>query len=385
MIACAYVLSIAPLLGGIIGLAGRSWRPAAQFALAVAVSTFPPLFEWVLSFGPDQLCAILTAYGLYLVSLGMSRNCAGRFSVLAGASLLSFTGAVRPELITTLPIVAMVFAFVWLAQNYRASAMGPSILLTRGRMFCLILPLVFTVTGNIGYRWTCFDEARMFGRLEVPCPGVEAWCRTWVNSESECLAQIVWPLGHSNPTLTVESIPSRAFASERERTFVASILADASAAQLLTRELDDRFAELATERIKRNWWLHWFVPRAWRPIHLWVNLELNSQLLDACANIPRWIRRPVLGWFVLQKASILILVLLATRRLLRIPFMNEITAVDLFAMQAVVFVVSRTLLIGVLLGSHEHRYATVAWPLCLVAAAYAIRPNTSDAPRVGLS
>jgi len=369
-IAFAYVIGMAPILAYVVSLAGLRVHRVRQFLLALIVSTFPPLFEGCLRFYPDQICAILTAYGLYFVSVGVVSRAVGGYWILLGSTILAITSTIRPELITTIPTVGVALLFASLIRHRSYADLNPIPLLTAGRIACLFLPLVASTGLNAAYRWSCFHELRIYGRQEIPCPGVEAWCRTWLNSESECLAQIAWPLGHPNPKVKVESISGRAFANEEERTEVSVLLSEATRVGLLSAKADEQFGDLATRRIASNYWEHLVVPRAWRPIHLWLNLETNKQTLEALSSLPRFVRQPLIGWWICLKLIFIARFVYGCWNVCRIPLLASPTMRDFFPLLGFALVIARTLLIGVLLGLHEHRYATVAWPLCIAVAVY---------------
>jgi hypothetical protein len=372
-LACSYVLGIGAVLSYALYLGAKGNGMLWQCILASLLSTFPPCFEWLLGYSPDALCALLTFFGLSLIAKDSFTVSVNRFSTLLGSGLLAISALVRPELMLTIPVCIAVVGFSTVYQKMTGVSLRSQTRQFGMTLVLLLLPLVVTTCANISYRWICFNELRVFGRLEVPCPGVTAWCKTWVNTESECLARIVWPLGHRNPRLTIDDIPARAFSNDEERSRVAALLDECRLMGHLTAEMDQEFSRLAKERISSDPAGAFLVPRAWIAFSLWFNLESNSQLLDAMSHVPRMIRRPILAFFVLVKALTLVLVMVAIPMQFRNLRKVSNSDVDRFILHALAFIVFRTVLIAVYMGTHEHRYATVAWPLCVIVASHTAR------------
>ena len=144
-------------------------------------------------------------------------------------------------------------------------------------------------------------------------------------------------------------------------------------------QVDNVFDSIASKRIKDNFLFNYVLTRAWRTTQLWLNIHTNNQLLTFLSPIPRIIRRPILGGFLLLKIFIYALFIFSLIDLAGKIQRHDLIWHDYLTIFAAFAVISRTVLIGVLLGLGEHRYVLMAWPAmlwCAVSAIISIKTYT---------
>lgn len=345
-----------------------------QSILGCGIGFLAPLFEHQLSLLPDQLAALLTVYGIVFYAQFITVNSqkwAGVFAV-TGTAILGLTCTVRPDLILTAPFLFPICIVVRKFLSRRSPSLG-----INWRVWLLVSTCCGTVFlafvgANIWYRYACFGELRIYGRLAVPAPGAEAWGRTWINTEKSCLEQFLWPLGMPKPALSIDQFPSRAFREISEHRAVDDLLTEINRSQVYTTSIDRRFQRLADKKVRDNPVSCFIVPRTWRVIHLWLNLESNWQSLIAVARLDRPIRRGLLLALVVVKWTVVVGALSAVVPLLGAFCERKVTNLDVLASLTLLTVLFRSFVIGFAFGSHEHRYATAVWPCCAIAGSYGI-------------
>ncbi|HEX7155332.1 MAG TPA: hypothetical protein VF618_27950 [Thermoanaerobaculia bacterium] len=305
--------------------------PRRHFLIAVLLAGLPWPFEFVSLIGADSLTVSLFLFATLLL---------WRRSFVAGSLLASATFLLRPEMIVLVPVVV-----------------GTAVLLEprrRVRHALLTALAFFAVIGlQVSYRvWFTGEwKPSIFGGLHIVDRGAFAWVHTWLNTENEAYDFVY---GLTNGRL-ITKLPDRAFADKSERDAVTGVLQRVRKEGYST-SADAVFASVAEKRRREAPIRNVVIPRLWRTVHLWVNVETNSQLLHALAAIPRPVRRALLGMLLLLKiALVLAFPFAAVRRFGRDDLGR------LVALMAVV-VVSRTLLIGMALNWMAHRYMLVAWP-----------------------
>ena len=172
-----------------------------------------------------------------------------------GAAIL-----LRPDgglLLMAIELSLLVLLFRAWRQKTRAGAPaphGPSVpqLLRAG----LILALV-SLAPLVPWAWRNLHTIHRFQPLapryanqqdEFVPAGFNRWVKTWM-ADYASVEEIYWPV--PGDTVDADKLPSRAFDSEAQRQQTGQLLADYNQTLHVTPELDDRFAALASQRIRR--------------------------------------------------------------------------------------------------------------------------------------
>jgi len=348
------IILISMHLGATAILPGSNWL----YAVAAVLGIQPWTFEYIKNQLPDSLTMVLVTAGIGLLVFFIHRRSI-RSAVVAlifATLLLSVPAMLRPEM--------LLFAVVLPATG---------ILLRTGRwheslLFAAVVACIVgcTVAANVYYRWHVAQELRVYGTLRTPAPGLGEWMGTWIGTESD-VGRVFngVPLGKCS----MPDIPARAFADNHERAAVAAIVERLNDGTPYNVDMDTAFFALAANRIRTSPFRYWLVPRIWTTFHLWGNLETNSQLLHALVFVPRTPRRFFLGGLLALKVALLLLSAFAAlalwrrRRSCRLWYDN-------LAILMLTLLVTRTVLMGFVFHSCEHRYMLVAWPACLWLSIY---------------
>ena len=172
-----------------------------------------------------------------------------------GAAIL-----LRPDgglLLMAIELSLLVLLFRAWRQKTRAGAPaphGPSVpqLLRAG----LILALV-SLAPLVPWAWRNLHTIHRFQPLapryanqqdEFVPAGFNRWVKTWM-ADYASVEEIYWPV--PGDPVDADKLPSRAFDSEAQRQQTGQLLADYNQTLHVTPELDDRFAALASQRIRR--------------------------------------------------------------------------------------------------------------------------------------
>ncbi|MEA2337318.1 MAG: hypothetical protein QOE82_1325 [Thermoanaerobaculia bacterium] len=333
-------------------LALRRYMTSATLRIAAALilGIAPWPFEFVQTLGPDSCVASFTAIALLLL---------GRYprSVFFATLLFSLTFAMRPEMIVLPPLIA---GCAMLFQERRRLR------------FAVAAATAFLIVFGAHYAYRIgFTGQRLppvFGGLHIPDRGAFAWTNTWIGTENESY-NFVYSLTNGQPP---PPLPARAFANDGERHVVETIVSDVRAAGGYSEADDDRFAALARLRQRENP-ARAVAARLWHTVHLWVNVEVNTQTLNLLSNVSRPVRHAILGALMLLKIGLLAGFLL---------FIVHLRALrnDVFLVLCAIYVIARTLLIGIVLGWFTHRYVVNAW-IPLVACVLAALTRASNRPQ----
>lgn len=306
---------------------GSSLRGRLLTALVLGLAPWP--FEFASLIGPDSAVASLTAISIVLLARRPG-------TVFLATLLFSITFIMRPEMIVMPPLMVACAALLQGKQRLRFVALGAS-------------AFVVIFLAHYLYRidFTGQRTPPVFGGQHIPDRGAFRWVNTWIGTEQEAYEFVYGLTNHRDSHL-----PTRAFANETERRRVDTIVAHTHG-QGYSPADDAAFANLA-ERRKREHPVLVVLARAAHTLHLWVNIETNTQLLHAIAPLPRTMRRVILGGTLVGKLVLLtlfVVFLTRTRRLRGDPLTL------LFA----IYVIARTLLLGAVLGWFAHRFVVNAW------------------------
>lgn len=324
----------------------HTMNPTSRIATALVLGLAPWPFEFVQTISPDSIVASFTAIALFLL---------GRYprSVFFATLLFSVTFAMRPEMIVLPPLIVGCAMLFQKRQRMR---------------FAVVAAIAFLAVLGAHYAYRIdFTGERLppvFGGLHIRDGGAFAWTNSWIGTENEAY-NFVYSLTNGQPS---PPLPARAFANDAERHIVETIVANVRATGHYTAADDDLFAALARRRQRENP-ARAVAARLWHTAHLWVNAETNTQTLNLLNDASRPVRHAILGALLLLKFALLAGFLIFVIRMR--AFRN-----DAFLILCALFVIARTLLVGIVLGWFTHRYVVNAWiPLMTCAMAAVSRPG----------
>ena len=325
-------------------------NPSTRIITAIVFGIAPWPFEFAALVGPDSIVASLTAIALLL--LGRHPK-----SVFFATLLFSITFTFRPEMIVLPPLLVACAALIHGRHQVRFVMAGAA-------------AFVVVFAAHYAYRinFTGQRIPPVFGGLHIPDRGAFEWVDTWTGTEHEAY-DFVYALTNGQPS---PPLPARAFAGDAERRAVDAIVAHVHDSRHYSSEDDAAFENLARRRRREHPALA-VGARLWHAAHLWLNTETNSQTLNALVYLPRIIRRAILGALLALKLAALAAFALF---LVRVRSFRD----DAFLVLCAILVVTRTLLIGVVLGWFTHRYALNAWIPLLACAAAVLRPPRPARP-----
>lgn len=327
-----------------------------RLLIAVIVGIQPWTFEYARSILSDSLTAAIVTAGLLclLEFLRRSESSSQPWLIVAGG-ILGLALLLRPEMIAVTPL-PVVFAFLLKRLPTRAILRAAAAI---GTIWMFIL------AAQVFYRWHLFDRLEIYGDFVFPERGAYEWTHTWVGSERQNYGFVNDIDSGLAPTT---SIPDRAFAGEAERAEISRAIELVRACRCYTREVDEIFSRIAAEHVRESPTRSFLLPRLWRTLHLWLNLETNDQLLLALSGARKSVRTAILGGLLVLKGATYLLAVFAvtqawiSRREGSTKAWNEAT------LMMGAWVVARTVLMGVVLGWGVHRYVLPAWPAMLWCA-----------------
>jgi hypothetical protein len=324
----------------------RGLTAAQRITTAALLGVIPWPYDFAGSLSPDSLTASITFFSIVILWRALEKE--NVLLMFAGAFLLSTTLLLRPEMIVLAPVTlgaaALLRQFDRRMFLKRAAACAGA--------FAIVVAM------QVAYRINVTGHPGLFGGLHIRDSGAFAWTNTWLGSENEAY-NFVYGLSTGN----VPDLPARAFSGDEERRTVERVILLDRSRRFYGPDIDAVFQRLAEKRRREHPFLAIVATRMWHSVHLWLNLETSSQLLNALANVPRSIRRPILGGLLLLKLALLGLFVVGAMRA------RESRARALILLCAVI-VIGRTLVLGTALNWTAHRYMLPAW-LPLLACAIA--------------
>lgn len=323
---------------------------ARVIAMAALLGAVPWPYEFVTSLAPDSLTASITFFSIVILWCSGERR--SIVLTFAGAFLLSTTLLLRPEMIALTPVI--------LAAAVLLRRFDRSILLKRSA--ACVGAFAIVVAMQVAYRIDVTGRPSLFGGLHIQDSGAFAWVHTWLGSENQSYNFVygLWTGDVRN------DLPARAFSDANERRIVDDVIRMDRSRGHYGPDLDATFQHLAEKRQREHPFMAVVATRVWHGVHLWLNLDTNSQLLNLLASVSRPVRRPILGTLILLKLTLLVLFVMGVMRT------KESPVPGLIAISAVV-VIGRTLLIGTALNWMAHRYVLIAWLPLLVCAMAALQ------------
>lgn len=345
------------LIAAAVWLLFEIMRPRAGhkhlLATAALLGAVPWPYDFVVSLSPDSLTASVTFFSAVMLWRALEKE--NVLLMFAGAFLLSTTLLLRPEMIVLAPV--SLAAAVLLRRFDRRT------LLKRAAACAAAFAIV--ASAQVAYRVNVTGHPGFFGGLHIRDSGAFAWTNTWLGSENEAY-NFVYGLW----TGDIPELPARAFSDDDERRAVGRVILLDRTRHSYGSDLDAEFQRLAEKRKREHPFLAIVASRLWHSVHLWLNLETSSQLLNALGNVPSPIRRPILGGLLLVKLALLALFVVGAIRA------RKSRAPALIILCAVI-VVGRTLVLGTALNWTAHRYMVPAWLPLLACAIAGLQTWTS--------
>lgn len=200
-----------------------------------------------------------------------------------------------------------------------------------------------------------------------PAPGLYSWLQTFIHPESS-FTTTYWSALRGDSRLGL--IPPRAYFNRDEKDRITAAFALIAEEGRLSGEADRVFEAVSTERRARSWFKAVALPASARSIQLWAHRHTNSQLLGVLTGVRSPLRRALLGALFVMKLAVLAMAGLAVG-LSAFQFFAAPTRRSFWTATVLccgVFVASKTVYVGVVVGLPEHRYMLGGWSLVLVMA-----------------
>jgi hypothetical protein len=334
---------------------------APRYAAAILLGVPPWTMFAVNEIGPDPQNLFLVTLALLLLWRWVIARRHETLWLIPATAVATLTLFFRPEMIVMPPLLAGV------AMLLRARVAGVPVrqLAAAALVFCALVGV------EVAYRTSFTGHAGVFGGLHIYNRGAFDWANTWFGTEKEGY-DFVYALGEGKAA----SVPNRAFDSAAERDEVAAIASRIAARGAYTADDDAAFEKIALRKRAEHPFRMIFL-RGWHTVHLWVNVETSSALLDTLANVPRPVRRPIYGGLLLLRLAALALACVAGARCLRELRSGRFDEYTLLVALLLFYVAARSILTGFVLNWNVHRYVLSAWPPLLCCAATALRKTSS--------
>jgi hypothetical protein len=354
-ITVAQFLMVAASLLALYHVAAAAGAP--RYTAAILLGAPPWTFFAVNEIGPDPETVFLVTCGLLLLWRWVIAKRFGALWLTSATAALTISLFFRPEMIVMPPLL------VAAAMLLRARVARVSIrqIAAAALVFCALVGL------EVAYRTWFTGRIGVFGGQHIYNRGAFDWADTWIGTEKETY-DFVYSIGEGKPA----NVPERAFDSTEERNEVLGLVAGIAARGVYTAADDAAFERMAQQK-RRAHPVRVVLLRGWHTIHLWLNVENNSPLLDALAAVPRALRRPFYGGLLLLRIAALALACIALVRVVRELRLGSFDRYTLLVALFLYYVAARSTLIGLVLNWNVHRYVLSAWPQLLCCAAIALR------------
>ena len=196
--------------------------------------------------------------------------------------------------------------------------------------------------------------------------GFERWVRTWIVDYAST-EEVYWSVPGSS--IDAEQLPSRAFDSEHQKDQTEQLLDDYNQQLHVTPELDQRFAELAAERIHDSPMRYYLGLPLLRIADMW--LRPRTEILPC--NTRWWEFDEETKWLALSIALAIINLLYIAAALAGLIRAHHVPLLGLL----LTFVVLRSAFLGTL-ENPETRYTLECYPVVIVLAAAVFAPTRSN-------
>jgi len=260
------------VLVGTIGLAiapGPHRFRIGSLGFAIA-AVCPFLAEYTASILSESLTIFLTTLGLALAVYALNN---GKKLLWFFCGIVCGMGVmVRPDTILLVAAIGLTLLFAYIRKrSFREMFIAGGLL-----GFAVLLVMAPWVIRN----WVSLKKFQPLSARYAEMPGEYVprgymrWVRTWIDSSRyEDLAFF----SLDEREIDLGALPDKAFDSEEEKEKVAEILEAYNDDTTMTQEIDERFGEVANERIARAPFRYYVVVPAKRAFTLWV--DTHSELL----------------------------------------------------------------------------------------------------------
>jgi 4-amino-4-deoxy-L-arabinose transferase-like glycosyltransferase len=255
-------------------LARRSVSPRAARVAFLLGALCPFLANYAANALTETLEIFFTVLALDLAMLG--------FETLQGSSLrpwlecgLAVGAAIllRPDgALVLFAIEAYLLALIVLRRKDRTRTGVSAPHLLRSGLILAVVSLATLIPWTVRNLHTFHEFQPLAPRYAnqenafVPL-GFNRWMRTWI-ADYTSTEDIYWAVPGS--AVPAEKLPSRAFDTPEQREQTMQLLQDYNDAQIVTPELDARFAALAAERVHRSWLRYYGVLPLMRITDMWL-------------------------------------------------------------------------------------------------------------------
>jgi hypothetical protein len=336
---------------------------APRYAAAILFGAPPWTFFAINEIGPDPENVFFVTCALLLLWRWIIGKRHGMWWLISATAVTTVALFFRPEMIVMPPLLV---AAAMLLRT-RVARVSIRQLAAAALVYCALVGL------EVAYRTWFTGRAGIFGGQHVYNRGAFDWADTWLGTEKETY-DFVYAIGEGKPA----HLPERAFDSAAERDEVLRLAARIAARGRYTAADDDAFARLARQK-KRDHPLRVVLLRGWHTVHLWLNVENNTPLLEALSPVPRAVRRPFYGALLLLRVAALVLACVSLVRAVRELRLGRFDDYTLLVLLLLFYVAARSALTGLVLNWNVHRFVLSAWPPLLCCAAIALR-NMSSQP-----
>src|ERR1019366_4173859 len=238
---------------------------APPFAAAILLGAPPWTFFAVNEIGPDPEALFLVTCALLLLWRWIIAKRNGTLWLTSATAVLTISLFLRPEMIVMPPLLV---AAAMLLRT-RVARISIRQIAAAALVFCALVGV------EVAYRTWFSGRVGVFGGLHIYNSGAFDWANGWLGTEKETY-DFVYTVGEGKAA----QVPERAFDSAAERDEVHRLVAGIAAHGMYTAADDDVFRRLAEQK-RHAHPLRVVLLRAWHTIHLWMNVETNSPLLDA--------------------------------------------------------------------------------------------------------
>jgi hypothetical protein len=260
-------IQIVAELAGCIVLAFLAWRLARRLAAAQATLWLACLCPFTAIYAAEPLTEAPTLFCIALTmwSVALFRRWGDWRSVLAFTFAITYAALLRPDG----ALVGLVFAFPMIAgarerlgtggwQSFYGATLGYWEL--RKVIVCVVLVLA-PFAAWTWRNWTTFHVIQPLAPRyatdpgEPTWPGFQSWMKTWCIDFTSTY-EIYWNM--PGP-IDINNVPQRAWDTPEQQGETTQLFADYHAnGDEMSQELDDRFAQLASARIKADSFRYYF-------------------------------------------------------------------------------------------------------------------------------
>jgi hypothetical protein len=339
-------------------LPGSRWL----YLFAVILGIQPWTFQYCQLMITESLVTSLMFFGLFFLSLFVSSRSKPYEIIFLLLSMIfqCLTFMLRAEMIIFVVILTFIAILLKTKDILKVFKFG----LIASTIFFIFIAL------NVAYRFHVEKKIAIFGEYRLATPGLYKWTKTWFCNERTTMN--IEPHFTSNRPFEFNNLPPRAFGDIYEKKQIKKAFTVQNKTGKYNREIDDIFASIAAKRIKDNLVFNFLLVRIWNASLLWLNLETNTQLLMNLRYIPRNLRRFFLGGLLLLKICIFGFAIYSVIIFRECYRRREWLWYDQMALIMFLFIILRTIFIGLIMGFLFHRFVVVAWPPMLWCAIYTV-------------